>query len=99
MVNVGYGNDKLTRHVLPNRLKSPRVSNVKEIEILIMHNRAHYNFQNMQYCTLMSGSTKLSWSLHFDWFVSSCLPTSSLELQHDNNYALSLFEKLSIVSM
>merc|ERR1712187_845148 len=39
MVNIGYGNDKRTRHVLPNGLKSLRVYNVKELEILIMHNR------------------------------------------------------------
>merc|ERR1712032_1664611 len=36
---IGYGNDKRTRHVLPNGLKSLRVFNVKELEILIMHNR------------------------------------------------------------
>ena len=39
MVNIGYGNDKRTRHVLPNGLKALRVFNVKELEILIMHNR------------------------------------------------------------
>ena len=39
MVNIGYGNDKRTRHVLPNGLKSLRVYNVKELEVLIMHNR------------------------------------------------------------
>ena len=39
MVNIGYGNDRRTRHVLPNGLKSLRVFNVKELEILIMHNR------------------------------------------------------------
>merc|ERR1712100_231403 len=39
MVNIGYGNDKRTRHVLFNGLKSLRVYNVKELEVLLMHNR------------------------------------------------------------
>ena len=37
MVNIGYGNDKRTRHVLPNGLKLLCVYNVKELEILLMH--------------------------------------------------------------
>merc|ERR1712224_1177198 len=39
MVNIGYGNDERTRHVLPNGLKLLRVYNVKELEILLMHSR------------------------------------------------------------
>eukprot|EP00750_Incisomonas_marina_P017129 INCI19885.1.p2 GENE.INCI19885.1~~INCI19885.1.p2 ORF type:complete len:136 (+),score=28.30 INCI19885.1:178-585(+) len=39
MVNIGYGNNKKTRHQLPNGLKAFRVSNVKELEVLLMHNR------------------------------------------------------------
>merc|ERR1712170_292313 len=39
MVNIGYGNAKSTRHVLPNGLKKLRVYNVKELEVLLMHNQ------------------------------------------------------------
>lgn len=39
MPNVGYGTDKKTRHYLPNGFKKFVVHNVKELEILMMHNR------------------------------------------------------------
>eukprot|EP00501_MAST-03F_sp_TOSAG23-6_P001178 GSMAST32.ASY1.ANO1.1222.1 assembled CDS len=39
MANIGYGNNKKTRHVLPCGLKKFRVSNTAELEMLIMQNR------------------------------------------------------------
>lgn len=39
MPNIGYGSDKKTRHYLPNRFKKFVVHNVKELEVLMMHNR------------------------------------------------------------
>merc|ERR1712176_810514 len=37
---IGYQNNKKTRHQLPNGLKVLRVSNVSELEVLLMHNRS-----------------------------------------------------------
>ncbi|CAL5401723.1 unnamed protein product [Camellia sinensis] len=42
MPNIGYGSDKKTRHYLPNGFKKLLVHNVKELEILMMHNRTYY---------------------------------------------------------
>ena len=39
LVNIGYGTDSKTRHLLPNGLYKFRVSNVKDLEMLIMSNR------------------------------------------------------------
>ncbi|KAK1576985.1 hypothetical protein Q3G72_018069 [Acer saccharum] len=39
MPNIGYGSDKKTRHYLPNGFKKFVVHNVKELELLMMHNR------------------------------------------------------------
>ncbi|CAN6545035.1 unnamed protein product [Malus baccata var. baccata] len=39
MPNIGYGSDKKTRHYLPNKFKKFVVHNVKEVELLMMHNR------------------------------------------------------------
>ncbi|CAH2046206.1 unnamed protein product, partial [Thlaspi arvense] len=41
MPNVGYGSDKKTRHYLPNGFKKFVVHNVKELELLMMHNRTY----------------------------------------------------------
>jgi len=41
MANIGYGSNKLTRHVLPNGFKKVLVHNVKDLEILMMHNRTY----------------------------------------------------------
>ncbi|KAL6211002.1 hypothetical protein ACLB2K_016231 [Fragaria x ananassa] len=41
MPNIGYGSDKKTRHYLPNKFKKFVVHNVKELEILMMHNRTY----------------------------------------------------------
>lgn len=35
--NIGYGSNRKTRHVLPNGLKTFVVTNMKELEALIMH--------------------------------------------------------------
>lgn len=39
MPNIGYGSDKKTRHFLPNGFKKFVVHNVKDLELLMMHNR------------------------------------------------------------
>merc|ERR1711990_1281954 len=41
MPNIGYGSDKKTRNVHPNGFKSVVVSNVAELEMLMMHNRTY----------------------------------------------------------
>ena len=41
MPSVGYGSDKKTRNVHPNGFKSVVVSNVAELEMLMMHNRTY----------------------------------------------------------
>ncbi|KAI3951798.1 hypothetical protein MKW92_030469 [Papaver armeniacum] len=41
MPNIGYGSDKKTRHYLPNGFKKFVVHNVKEVELLMMHNRTY----------------------------------------------------------
>ncbi|PSS04876.1 60S ribosomal protein like [Actinidia chinensis var. chinensis] len=38
MPNIGYGSDK-TQHYLPNGYEKFVVNNVKELEVLMMHNR------------------------------------------------------------
>jgi large subunit ribosomal protein L32e len=38
---IGYGSNKKTRHLLPNGLKKFLVSNVKELELLLMHNKSY----------------------------------------------------------
>merc|ERR1739841_121588 len=38
MPNIGYGSNKKTRHVLKNGFKKFLVHNVKELELLMMHN-------------------------------------------------------------
>ena len=39
LVTIGYGNNKKTRHQLANGLKTLRVSNVADLDVLLMHNR------------------------------------------------------------
>ena len=41
MPSIGYGSDKKTRNVHPNGFKSVVVSNVAELEMLMMHNRKY----------------------------------------------------------
>ncbi|GAB2235587.1 hypothetical protein Droror1_Dr00026016 [Drosera rotundifolia] len=41
MPNIGYDSDKKTRHYLPNGIKKLLVHNVKELELLLMHNRKY----------------------------------------------------------
>ncbi len=44
MPNIGYGTDKKTRHYLPNGFKKFVVHNVKELALLMMHNRYKKQF-------------------------------------------------------
>eukprot|EP00842_Homolaphlyctis_polyrhiza_P002745 jgi/Hompol1/3471/HPOL_003249-RA len=39
MPKIGYGSNHKTRHVLPNGFKKFPVSNVQDIDLLLMHNR------------------------------------------------------------
>mmetsp|Transcript_9433 Transcript_9433/g.14643 ORF Transcript_9433/g.14643 Transcript_9433/m.14643 type:complete len:137 (+) Transcript_9433:77-487(+) len=39
--SIGYGSDKTTRNIHPNGFKSVVISNVKELEMLMMHNRTY----------------------------------------------------------
>eukprot|EP00245_Coleochaete_scutata_P007172 TRINITY_DN22280_c0_g1_i1.p1 TRINITY_DN22280_c0_g1~~TRINITY_DN22280_c0_g1_i1.p1 ORF type:complete len:134 (+),score=33.07 TRINITY_DN22280_c0_g1_i1:79-480(+) len=41
MPNIGYGSNKLTRHVLPNGFKKFLIFNVADLELLIMQNRKY----------------------------------------------------------
>ena len=41
MPSIGYGSDKKTRNVLPNGFRSVVVSNVSDLEMLMMHNRTY----------------------------------------------------------
>eukprot|EP00887_Chlorella_sp_A99_P006842 scaffold2.g6842.t1 len=41
MPNIGYGTNKKTRHVLPNGFLKFVVSNVKDLELLLLHNRKY----------------------------------------------------------
>eukprot|EP00965_Chrysotila_dentata_P204574 6182417-Pleurochrysis_carterae.AAC.2 len=41
LVNVGYGSDKKTRHMLPSGFYKMVVANVKELEMLLMQNRTY----------------------------------------------------------
>mmetsp|Transcript_10519 Transcript_10519/g.20194 ORF Transcript_10519/g.20194 Transcript_10519/m.20194 type:complete len:135 (-) Transcript_10519:97-501(-) len=41
LANIGYGTNKKYRHVLPCGFLKFRVSNVKELEVLLMHNRTY----------------------------------------------------------
>mmetsp|Transcript_54000 Transcript_54000/g.109865 ORF Transcript_54000/g.109865 Transcript_54000/m.109865 type:complete len:136 (-) Transcript_54000:87-494(-) len=38
---IGFGSNKKTRHTLPNGFKKFIVSNVKDLELLLMHNRKY----------------------------------------------------------
>ncbi|CAH1764394.1 5877_t:CDS:2 [Entrophospora sp. SA101] len=39
MPKIGYGSNKKTRHLMPNGFKKFLVYNVKELELLLMHNK------------------------------------------------------------
>lgn len=41
MPKIGYGSDKKTRNMLPNGFYKFVVNNVKEVELLMMHNRTY----------------------------------------------------------
>lgn len=41
MPKIGYGSSKTTRHLMPNGMKRFVIRNVKELELLLMHNSTH----------------------------------------------------------
>ena len=38
---IGFGSNKITRHILPNGFRKFRVFNVADLELLLLHNRTH----------------------------------------------------------
>jgi ribosomal protein L32E len=38
-MQIGYGSNRKTRHLLPNGLKKFLVHNVRELDLLLMHNK------------------------------------------------------------
>lgn len=38
-LQIGYGSNKKTRHMMPSGHKAFLVSNVKDVELLLMHNK------------------------------------------------------------
>ncbi|CAG8458558.1 1650_t:CDS:2 [Diversispora eburnea] len=41
MPKIGYGSNKKTRHLMPNGFKKFLISNAKELELLLMHNKTY----------------------------------------------------------
>lgn len=41
MPKIGYGSNKKTRHLMPNGYRRLVVSNVKDVELLLMHNASY----------------------------------------------------------
>ncbi|GAA94810.1 uncharacterized protein L969DRAFT_90811 [Mixia osmundae IAM 14324] len=41
MPKIGYGSNKATKHMMPNRLYKMVVSNVSELNLLLMHNKTY----------------------------------------------------------
>ena len=41
MPKIGYGSNSKTRHVLPDGFKKFLISNVADLELLLMHNRVY----------------------------------------------------------
>ncbi|KIO20947.1 hypothetical protein M407DRAFT_245650 [Tulasnella calospora MUT 4182] len=41
MPKVGYGSDKRTKFVMPNGLRKLRVTNVNDVDVLLMHNKSY----------------------------------------------------------
>merc|ERR1712228_641425 len=39
--NIGYGSNKRTRHTLPSGFKKFLISNLQDVELLLMHNRTY----------------------------------------------------------
>ncbi len=40
-IQIGYGSNKKTRHMMPSGHKAFLVSNVQDVELLLMHNKTH----------------------------------------------------------
>src|SRR3954451_1784829 len=41
MPKIGYGSNKKTRHLMPSGFKKFLVSNIRELELLLMHNKTY----------------------------------------------------------
>lgn len=40
-LQIGYGSNKKTRHMMPSGHKAFLVNNTKDVELLLMHNRTY----------------------------------------------------------
>jgi ribosomal protein L32E len=52
-LQIGYGSNKKTRHMMPSGHKAFVVNNTKDVELLLMHNRtfaAEYVFVARRHC-------------------------------------------------
>lgn len=41
MPKIGYGSNKISKHLLPNGFKKFIINNVRDLELLMMHNRVY----------------------------------------------------------
>ncbi|EON69478.1 60S ribosomal protein L32 [Coniosporium apollinis CBS 100218] len=41
MPKIGYGSNKRTRHMMPSGHKAFLVNNIRDVDLLLMHNRTH----------------------------------------------------------
>ena len=51
LVQIGYGSNKKTKHMMPSGHKAFVVSNVRDVELLLMHNKtyaAEYVFTHLR---------------------------------------------------
>lgn len=56
MPNIGFGSNKKTKHILPNGFQKFIVSSVKDLDLLLMHNRC-------------GAGVGVGWAVAADWCV------------------------------
>ncbi|KAI8093028.1 50S ribosomal protein L32 [Halteromyces radiatus] len=65
MPKIGYGSAKKTRHMMPNGFRKFAVSNVRELELLLMHNRSYaaeiaHNVSSKNRITILERAAQLN---------------------------------------